>query len=154
MKHGMNLSTYANAVNASIALRSVQDNYGAGVGFGMYSSAYDKYIDDYDRPMHRDDIPGRGSAASLFTRLSAELGVIAWAFLGMFFYWAWFNIRNETLSSISISYLATLIIILLRMGEYYANGVILVFLMIYLIRLELKRKPKQEKFNRSSRITQ
>ena len=36
---------------------------------------------------------------------------------------------------IAIAYVSTLSIILLRMGEYYANGVVLVFLMIYFIYL-------------------
>lgn len=140
MEHGMNLSTYANSVNTSIAMKSIRDNYGFGAGFGMYSSTYDKYIDGYELPTYRADIPGRGSATSMFARLTAEIGVIAWGLLMVAFYWLIDNIRKKRMISINIAYMSTLLIILIRMGEYYANGVILVFLMIYLLRKEVMQE--------------
>jgi len=138
MKHGMNLSTYANAVNLSIAFRSIQDNSGAGVGFGMYSSAYDNYISDYETPGYRDDIPGRGSATSLFGRVTAELGIAGWILLATCTYWSLYSVWRGVHLPIAIAYSSTFVIILLRMGEYYVNGVALVFLMIYLVYRESK----------------
>ncbi len=135
MADGMNLSTYSNAVNSLMALRSVRDNQGFGVGFGMYSVVFDKYIGDYEIPAYREDIPGRGSATSLFARLTAEIGVVAWVFFCVMLFWIWRSIRRGVLVPIAIAYVSTLSIILLRMGEYYANGVVLVFLMIYFIYL-------------------
>ncbi|PJL10925.1 hypothetical protein B9Y66_17845 [Stenotrophomonas maltophilia] len=134
MEDGMNLSTYSNAVNSLISLRSFADNYGIGVGLGMYSSVFDQYITGYELPAYRDDIPGRGSATSLFARVTAELGLAGWLFLLMVLYWAWKNMRAAGDKAMAVAYLATLSIILLRMGEYYANGVVLVFVMIYLSR--------------------
>lgn len=135
---GINISTYSAVVNASIAQQSIEDNFGVGVGFGMYSVVFDKYIDRYETPTYRDELPGRGSATSLLSRLTAELGVGAWFFLLLFFYWAWRIIRSKIYPPISVACLSTLIIILLRMGEYYANGVIFVFLLIYLMNKEFR----------------
>lgn len=134
MEDGMNLSTYSNAVNSLISFRSFADNYGVGVGFGMYSSVFDQYISGYELPAYRDDLPGRGSATSLFARVTAELGLAGWIILLTVLYWAWRNLRSVGDKSMAIAYMATLSIILLRMGEYYANGVILAFVMIYLSR--------------------
>ncbi len=134
MEDGMNLSTYSNAVNSLISLRSFADNYGVGVGLGMYSSVFDHYISGFELPAYRDDIPGRGSATSLFARVTAELGLVGWLLLLMVLYWAWKNMRAVGDRAMAVAYLSTLSIILLRMGEYYANGVILVFVMIYLSR--------------------
>lgn len=136
MTTGMNISTYSLAVNMSMSLRSLQDNYGFGTGFGTYSSVFDHYIDNYEMPNYRDDLPGRGSATSLFARLTAELGVASWVAFFVFFIWSWREIRRGDTPAISIAYAATLMIILLRMGEYYVNGVVLVFLMIYWLHLE------------------
>ncbi|RXK63764.1 hypothetical protein ERT44_17900 [Stenotrophomonas sp. MA5] len=135
MEDGMNLSTYSNAVNSLIAFRSFADNYGVGVGFGMYSSVFDQYISGYELPAYRDDLPGRGSATSLFARVTAELGLAGWLILLSVLYWAWRSMRVAGDRSMAIAYLATLSIIMLRMGEYYANGVVLVFVMIYLSRV-------------------
>ena len=140
MQGGMNMSTYSNAVNTSIALRSFRDNYGVGAGFGAYSSVYDRYIDDYEKPTYRDDIPGRGSATSMFARLTAELGLIGWALIAYAIYALAHNIRSRVMISINIAYLSTFAIILLRMGEYYANGVLLVFMAAYLLHKEMKKE--------------
>lgn len=137
MSTGMNISTYSNAVNMSMSMRSVQDNYGFGTGFGTYSVVFDHYISDYEMPGYRDDLPGRGSATSLFARLTAETGLAAWAFFAVLGTWLLRGIRSDdSLLSIKVAYLATMAIILLRMGEYFANGVVLVFLMIYWIHRE------------------
>lgn len=141
MKDGMNLSTYSNAVNTSIALNSAFDNYGIGPGFGMYPTVYDKNIANYEDPGYRE-IPGRGSATSLFARLTAEMGLFGWWVIAFIAYCALRSIRGGYLTSINIAYLSTLIIILIRMGEYYINGVILVFLMIYLINLEMRARDR------------
>ena len=133
MDGGMNMSTYSNAVNASIAVRSFVDNYGLGVGFGMYSAAFDKYINDYEVPAYRDELPGRGSATSLLYRLTAELGILGLVFIMFLFKCLWAGSKGR-LASINIGYFSTFIIILLRMGEYFANGVILTIVVIYLMR--------------------
>tara|TARA_R110001592_G_scaffold53617_6_gene164412 strand:+ start:1145 stop:2503 length:1359 start_codon:yes stop_codon:yes gene_type:complete len=140
MADGINLSTYSLAVNMTMSMRSVLDNYGLGAGFGAYSAVFDHYIGEYEMPGYRDDLPGRGSATSLFARLTAEVGVVAWFFLLMICIWNWREIRRSNFPAISIAYSATLVIILLRMGEYYVNGVVLVFLMVHWIQLEGRRK--------------
>ncbi|MDR2959196.1 MAG: hypothetical protein LBV10_06580 [Stenotrophomonas sp.] len=142
MEDGMNLSTYSNAVNSLISLRSFADNYGIGVGMGMYSAVFDEYISGYELPAYRDDIPGRGSATSLFARVTAELGLAGWLLLLTVLYWAWKNMRAADDKAMAIAYIATLSIILLRMGEYYANGVVLVLVMIYLSRAADRRVPR------------
>lgn len=136
MSTGMNISTYSLAVNMSMAMRAFKDNYGFGSGFGTYSTVFDHYITDYEMPTYRADLPGRGSGTSLFARLTAELGVAAWVVFLMCCRWSWREIRRGGMPSISIAYAATFIIVLLRMGEYYANGVVLVFLMIYWLHVE------------------
>ena len=146
MKGGMNISTYANAVNVTISMTSIRDNYGAGVGFGMYSMVFDKYISQYEMPGYRDELPGRGSATSLFARLTAELGVAAWGLFAVMLYWCFLNIRKSFATAIGIAYFSTMLIILLRMGEYYANGVLLAFLMIYWLRLETVRTARRASF--------
>jgi hypothetical protein len=140
MDSGINLSTYSLAVNMSISLRSVQENYGLGAGFGAYSTVFDHYINDYKLPGYRDDLPGRGSATSLFARTTAELGVAAWFFILLMCKWSIFGIRRKEFSAISIAYASTFAIILLRMGEYYVNGLVLVLLMIHWIHIEVRRK--------------
>ncbi|MNE49763.1 O-Antigen ligase [compost metagenome] len=152
MTTGMNISTYSLAVNMSMSLRSLQDNYGFGIGFGNYSAVFDHYIHNYEMPNYRDDLPGRGSATSLFARLTAELGVAAWLIFIISFLWSWREIRRGDMPAISIAYTATLMIILLRMGEYYVNGVILVFLMIYWFHVEgqLRRAQASASLVRSS----
>jgi len=140
MATGMNISSYSLAVNVSMSLRSIQDNYGFGTGFGTYSTVFDHYINDYEMPTYRDDFPGRGSATSLFARLTAEIGVAAWLFIFTFGCWGWREIRQNYAPTMAIAYAATLCIILLRMGEYYVNGVVLAFLMIYWIHLEGRRE--------------
>ena len=140
LRQGMNISTYANAVNLSIAMRSVSENSGLGVGFGLYSVAFDRYIYDYDLPSYRIGIPGRGSGASFFGRLTAELGVFFWACALVIFAWCLRNIRRSGIDApIHIAYFSTLTIIFLRMGEYYLNGVILVLVVIYLGHVEMSK---------------
>ncbi|MBV4537365.1 hypothetical protein [Pseudomonas urmiensis] len=143
MSTGMNISTYSLAVNMSMSLRSIQDNYGFGTGFGTYSAVFDHYINDYEMPNYRDDLPGRGSGTSLFARLTAELGVAGWLLFLISLIWCWREIRGGDTPAISIAYTATLMIILLRMGEYYVNGVVLVFMMIYWLHLEGHRRRVQ-----------
>lgn len=137
---GMNISTYSNAVNTSMAFRAVQDNFGFGTGFGTYRVVFDRYINDYELPGYRDELPGRGSATSFFARTMAEVGVAAWFFLMLVVFWLWKGARNSVTSSISIAYWATFLIILIRMGEYFSNGVILVFLMAYWLYRESLRQ--------------
>ncbi|MFA0269923.1 hypothetical protein AB4490_24495, partial [Vibrio cyclitrophicus] len=74
---GLNISTYAIGVNFDIVKSMIQDNYGMGYGFGLYSFVFDDYISNYEIPSYRENIPGRGSAVSLFLRLTAELGLFA-----------------------------------------------------------------------------
>lgn len=148
MSTGMNISTYALAVNMSMAMRSLEDSYGLGVGFGNYSYVFDHYIDNYEMPTYRDNLPGRGSATSLFARLTAEVGVVAWLFFIAVLFWGWREIRRGIHPAICTAYVATLMIILLRMGEYYTNGVVLVFLMIYWLRLESQGNSKDLTVNK------
>ncbi|WP_299004353.1 hypothetical protein [uncultured Caulobacter sp.] len=139
LRRGMNMSTYSNAVNTSIAFKSLSDNYGLGTGFGLYSSAFDRYIFGYEMPTYRVGIPGRGSGTSMFSRLTAELGIFAWLFFVAAIGWAWANIsKGGRATAMHVGYLSSLVIILMRMGEYYANGVILVLVMIYLARQEIR----------------
>lgn len=140
MSTGMNISTYSLAVNMSMSGKAVKDGHGFGAGFGNYSNVFDHYITDYEMPTYRDDLPGRGSGTSLFARLTAEMGIAAWLIFTMFMYWCWCGIRKSSSPAIGIAYAATFAIVLLRMGEYYANGVVLVFLMMYWLQAERLRQ--------------
>lgn len=137
---GVNLSTYAIGVNAAVAYKSLLDNNGLGAGFGQYYTVYDKYIYGFDQPTFRESIPGRGSAASLLIRFTGELGVVGWLLIYLFVIRK-INIRSPlALTDVNIAFTSTLIIILLRMGEYYVNGVIFSFCFLYYSNMEIKKK--------------
>lgn len=129
-----NISTHAWAVNASITFESIRDNV-LGAGFGVYNVVFDHYIGGYevDRTVWPQGLPGSNSAASFFLRLTAELGPFAWIIIAWCAMQFVQGVRRGRDPHIATAYLATYIVILIRMGEYYANGVILVLLMAYLI---------------------
>jgi hypothetical protein len=132
-----NISTHALSVNASITFESIRDNV-FGAGFGIYEVVFDYYIGGYevDRAVWLHGLPGSGSAASLFLRLTAELGLFAWVLIAWCTVQFVRGVRNGTDPYIATAYLATYLVILIRMGEYYANGVMLVLLMAYFIGIE------------------
>lgn len=124
---GFNLSSYSQIVNLDMVFRSFRDFNYVGVGFSNYSFLYDYYIGDYYIPLHRDDIPGRGSATSLLLRFVGEFGLLSVFVLVLYFY------RFRSFSFNSIIKVASLIFIILafiRMGIYFANGTVF-FLLIY-----------------------
>ena len=130
---GANLSSYALAVNSEITTRSLADNGWFGAGFGLNSWVFDHYIGNYEIPSYRDTLPGRGTAASLYLRLFAEIGLaglvlILLVVLG-FLYAIWRNSER----AIAIAFLATFLVMLLRMGAYLDNGAIFVMLMSLLL---------------------
>lgn len=135
---GTNLSSYALAVNGDIAFRAISDTTGAGAGLGMYGTVYDHYIQDYGTIGGRA-IPGRGSATSLLFRAIGELGavglgVVVW--LGKCFILA---ARRSADRRIAIACAASFAAILIRMGEYFDNGVLFVLLLGFLQSRQLVR---------------
>lgn len=124
---GFNLSSYSQIVNFDMVLRSIVDFNYVGVGFGNYSFLYDSYISDYYIPLHRIDIPGRGTATSMLLRFVGEIGILAVLLVVIYFY------RFRSYSSYSVVKTACLIFIVLafiRMGIYFANGTMF-FLLLY-----------------------
>ncbi|KKM62977.1 hypothetical protein LCGC14_1516190, partial [marine sediment metagenome] len=135
---GLNISTYALAVNTSIATNFTFDNLGVGEGFGLYYLVFDEYIINYDIPGYRDSLPGRGSATSLLLRVTVELGLIATMYL---MYYLLSNLitkrvtKNEKLKYINWSLFCSFIAIYLRMGEYFIN-LIPFFFILYILSME------------------
>lgn len=145
LKDGMNLSTYAIGVNTAITTKSISDNSGLGVGFGQYSAAFDHYIGQHEMPTHRDNIPGRGSATSFILRISAELGAIGLILFLVIILKLSHPLGKSELNNINIACLTTIIIISLRMGEYYVNGVIFIFAIFYITHKEINRLKSRSK---------
>lgn len=133
---GTNLSSYALAVNADIASRSVVDNYGMGAGFGLYGTVFDHYIGDYSIPMYRSTLPGRGSATSFLLRIVGELGIIGLAVIAWLLRSMVVAVRRGINRPIAIACLASFAAILLRMGEYFDNGVMFALLLAFLLQRE------------------
>lgn len=130
-KQGLNLSTYSIGINTSITKDSILANNGLGVGFGQYSSAFDNHIVNYEIPIYRDTVPGRGSATSFGLRIITELGILGGLAIIFFTIRSCHMFGNSELHLINIACISTLLIIYLRMGEYFSNGVIFVILIIY-----------------------
>lgn len=139
---GVNISTYALAVNSSITVNFALDNYGLGKGFGLYYSVFDEYIANYDIPNYRDTLPGRGSATSLLLRVTVELGFFATLYL---IYFTVSNfIRGHINENLNLTYInwalfCSLIAIYLRMGEYFIN-LIPFFFILYISSFEESKK--------------
>ncbi|RJS45399.1 O-antigen ligase family protein [Nocardioides cavernaquae] len=133
--NGRNISSYALVVNASMTIRAFQENFGVGAGFGMYSVVFDRFLYLYEVPDYRA-LPGRGSATSLLLRITAELGVIGLAIVGWTGRCLVRAVRQGPNAPIAVAYLATFLVVLLRMGEYYSNGVLLVIVMAFLLMRE------------------
>ncbi len=136
----LNVSTYSIAVNSAISLRSVIDNSGFGYGFGMYSNAFDDYISEYSIPSYRKNLPGRGSATSFILRINAELGVAAVLFFVIFALKNTLWEVDSDIGMINASLFCTIMIVFLRMGEYYINGVVLFIMLFYFSKKYLKSK--------------
>ena len=123
-----NLSVYSIYANARIATSHAKDRLGMGVGFGMYSKVYDIYINDQKKLPDDSNIPGRGSAASFLIRLVAEMGVI----FTMLLIYKLFKSTNFKVSAnhnviINVATTCVIMVIFIRAGEYYLNGVAFVF---------------------------
>jgi len=133
---GANISSYALAVNSAIAFQSFSDNLGFGAGFGLYNVVFEQYVVGYEVPSYRASLPGSGSGTSFFLRMLAELGIFGLAIMGGTVLCFVKAIRAGVNRTIAIACLAAFSIILLRMGEYFDNGVLFVVLMAFLLRRE------------------
>lgn len=129
---GANLSSYALAVNAAITAQSFSENW-FGAGFGLYGTVFDHYIGGFPIPVYRDSLPGSGSATSFFLRIVAELGVVGLAIVGWVLFAFIRAIRAGINRPIAIACLAAFLVILLRMGEYFENGVMFVVVMAFIL---------------------
>ena len=126
--HEVNLSTYTLLVNYEIVTKGVRDNYMAGVGAGAYEVMFDKYIGGYSVPEYRDQLPGRSTAASFLLKISAEFGLLGFL-VSMFFI-----IKNSSPAGVSDAnkaFMIAVVLIYIRMGMYYVNGVPLMLMMLY-----------------------
>lgn len=124
----INLSTYSWVVNSQIVRRALPENGLMGVGIGAYPEVYDKYIDEFETPIWRDSLPGRGTATSLFLKIVAEFGLVGGIAA------LWFLFRTFSRSSdnyVNHALFVTLVLIYVRMGFYYINGVPL-FVLLYM----------------------
>ncbi|MGY4859439.1 hypothetical protein [Cryobacterium sp. AP23] len=133
---GANLSSYALAVNSAITIQSLTENQWFGAGFGLYNVVFEHYIGGYQVPVYRETLPGSGSATSFLLRMVAELGIFGVAIIAatvMAFIRA---IRAGINRPIAIACLAAFAVILLRMGEYFENGVMFVLVMAFVLHRE------------------
>lgn len=122
----MNLSTYTLAVNFNIVKTAFLDNNMLGTGVGSYFEVFSKYISDYVTPKHRDTLPGSSSASSLVLKVTAEFGIIGLILL------VWLMVKNFSTNAkcyVNHAFFVTLVVIYLRMGTYYVNGIPFVMLM-------------------------
>lgn len=119
-----NLSVYSIYANARIATSHAKDSLGMGAGFGMYSKVYDTYINAQQKLPGDHAIPGRGSATSFLIRLVAEMGVIfAILLIYKLFKSTSFKVSANQNAIINVATTCVIMIIFIRAGEYYLNGV-------------------------------
>lgn len=126
LPHDINLSTYTLMVNYDIVKRAFLDNYMIGTGLGSYYETFQNYISGYRIPNHLEQLPGSHTASSFVLKVTAEfglLGLITIIFLTVRFYsTSAMNIANR-------AFFLALVVIYLRMGMYYINGIPFVILM-------------------------
>ena len=116
----VNLSTYSLVVNLSIVRQALPENSFLGVGMGAYPVVFDEHIGDFETPVWRDSLPGRGTATSLLLKVAAELGIVGVVFA------LWFLVGNVDLrqrSYVNHAFFVALAVVYLRLGFYYINGV-------------------------------
>lgn len=138
-----NLSTYSIITNFKIGLDSIGDSFGGGTGFGQYYQAYDAFIGFYNNLTYRDFVPGRGSATSFFIRFVVENGLLG---LLLIIFFSLKNIKlkgNNEIEMINMAMTSVFFVILIRMGEYYHNGVVLFIIMLYLSSKEISIRNKK-----------
>lgn len=153
LSSGTNLSTYSIGVNTAITSQSIIENNGLGVGFGQYSAAFDQHIKKHEIPAYRDSIPGRGSATSFLLRISTELGLIGLAVALILLTKNTHPFGSRNIHHINVACASTFIVILLRMGEYYANGVIFIICLLIATSAEIKAFNKHSPSNISTKTS-
>lgn len=119
----INISSYALLVNFNIVKEGTIDNNFLGAGIGNYENIYDKYIHNYPSLPWGEGVPGRGDATSLLLKVTSEFGIIGLIFLVVFLFK---NLRfrgNEEILIINHAAMITILIIFIRMGSYYINGI-------------------------------
>ncbi len=150
----VNLSTYGLLSNGYVTKRSLEDRPLTGAGLGNYSVIYDKYLPSRLKEYYE---LSKEEASSLGLRLLGETGLIG--FLTFCFFILKFRIKSNShfsqddkflwLFNSSIFVLA--IVLLLRSGDYSANGRILFFLIYYYTYCQIKNS--KEEFQVSSGVT-
>ena len=124
----INLSTYTLFVHASIVRNSLIENSYLGTGIGTYSHTYDSYIDMYVIPDYRDELPGRSTAASFLLKALSEFGILGFSAV-LFFFCA--NRSKSYNNTVNQAFAIGLILIFIRLGMYYVNGIPFFFMMYY-----------------------
>lgn len=124
----VNLSTYALVVNYEIVRQALFENGLLGVGMGAYPEVFDEYVSNFETPSYRESLPGRGTATSLFLKVTAEFGIIG-AVAAIWFLFSKLKFkRNEYINH---AFFVTLVVVYLRLGFYYINGIPF-FVLMYL----------------------
>lgn len=116
----VNLSTYTLLVNYDIVKTAFWANFPLGTGIGSYYEVFSKYIGNYFIPSYRDSLPGSSTAASFLLKITAELGLVG---LVGSLYLLFRNFSFTKNSYINSALFVTLLIIYLRMGMYFINGI-------------------------------
>ncbi len=130
----INLSTYALLSNAYVTKQSLQEHFFTGSGLGTYSATYDKYI---PVPLKLFFVINNEEAGSLALRLLSETGVIGFSIFCFFLFKhrirakPYFSSDQKFLWVLNASIFVLTMLLLLRSGDYTANGRILFFLIYY-----------------------
>lgn len=122
----VNLSTYTLLVNYDIAKSAFFDHYYIGTGIGSYFEIYRKYIGGFEVPSYLEILPGNSSASSFLLKVTAEMGIVGLA-LSIFLLVRFFSLNSS--NYINHALFLTLLIIYLRIGMYFVNGVPFVIMM-------------------------
>ncbi|MBB5223568.1 hypothetical protein HNP73_003522 [Amaricoccus macauensis] len=137
--YDVNLSTYTLLVNYYITKSAFFDNYYLGTGIGSYYEIYSRYIGGFEVPSYLEILPGNNSASSFLLKVTAEMGIVGLA-LSIFFLVRFFSLNVA--NYINHAFFVTLIIIYLRLGMYFVNGVpFIVMMYIYSYQSYRRKNP-------------
>lgn len=117
----VNLSTYALASNAFVALHVLQEHPMLGNGLGSHEQSHDKYLPEIvglTSFSAENQIMNKKEAASMFLRTASDLGVVG-LLLTLFFLWKFHLSGNSVAGTLNIAILIYLLLKLFRAGHYF-----------------------------------
>jgi hypothetical protein len=117
----VNLSTYALASNAFVALQVLQEHPLLGNGLGSHEQSHERYLPDIaglTSVSAENQIMNKKEAASMFLRAASDLGVVGLCLIGVFL-WRFRLSAADEAGTINTAVLIYLILKLIRAGHYF-----------------------------------